>query len=225
MSNLYILFTKALLVGLVTGIVIAIPIGPSGIESVRWTMSRGFRQGIWVAVGSVITDTLDVVLINFGLLSWIETNKLLEALFWIVSGVVTFYIGYRAVKSGKEYDLDKEEKRLEGNKVTSHPVFTGFIISFTYPMTHFSWLTFSTTFIRYWRGLGSMPYLTFVASMLSGIFICLTCINLLAAKGRKIGNEKKSEKFSGMLAYGIAALGVSFFVFGLFRLGTVQHFV
>lgn len=225
MNGLYILFVKALVVGLTTGIVIAIPIGPSGIESVRWTMSRGFRQGIWVAVGSVIADTLDVVLINFGLLSWIETYKLLEALFWIISGIVTFYIGYRAVKSGRNYNLDKEEKLLEENKVTSHPVFTGFIISITYPMTHFSWLTFSTTFIRYWRSLGRMPYITFVVSMLSGIFICLTCINLLAAKGRKIGNGKRSEKFTGMLAYGIAALGVSFIIFGLFRLGTVQHFV
>ncbi|MDP4090633.1 MAG: LysE family transporter [Bacillota bacterium] len=222
MGGFYILVAEALIIGLVTGIAIAIPIGPSGLESVRWTMSKGFKHGIWVAVGSVIADAMDVVLINFGLLSWIETNKLLEALFWLLSGLVTFYIGFRAVKSGKKYDpekeLEKEEKLLENKKMTTHPVFTGFIIAITYPMTHFSWLTFSTTFIRYWRSLGRIPYITFVAAMLLGIFICLTGINFLAAKGRKIGNGKKSEKLTGLLAYLIAALGVGFILFGLYRL-------
>ncbi len=218
MSDFYILFIKALVIGLATGVVIAIPIGPAGIESVRWTMSKGFRHGIWVAVGSVAVDTVDVVLINFGLLSWIETNKLLEAIFWIISGIVTFYIGFRAVRSGRKYNLDEEEELLEKKKITMHPVFTGFIISITYPMTHFSWLTFSTTFIRYWRGLGVVPYVTFVAAMLSGILICLAFMNLLAAKGRKIGSGKKTEKFTGLLAYGIATLGIAFIFFGVYRL-------
>lgn len=218
MSDFYVLFIKALVIGLATGVVIAIPIGPAGIESVRWTMSKGFRHGIWVAIGSVAVDTVDVVLINFGLLSWIETNKLLEAIFWIISGIVTFYIGFRAVRSGRKYNLDEEEELLEKKKITMHPIFTGFIISITYPMTHFSWLTFSTTFIRYWRGQGIVPYVTFVAAMLSGILICLTFMNLLAAKGRKIGSGKKTEKFTGLLAYGIATLGIAFIFFGVYRL-------
>lgn len=218
MSDFYILFIKALVIGLATGVVIAIPIGPAGIESVRWTMSKGFRHGIWVAIGSVAVDTVDVVLINFGLLSWIETNKLLEAIFWIISGIVTFYIGFRAVRSGRKYNLDEEEELLEKKKITMHPIFTGFIISITYPMTHFSWLTFSTTFIRYWRGQGIVPYVTFVAAMLSGILICLTFMNLLAAKGRKIGSGKNTEKFTGLLAYGIATLGIAFIFFGVYRL-------
>jgi threonine/homoserine/homoserine lactone efflux protein len=218
MAETYILFIKALVIGLATGIIIAIPIGPAGIESVRWTITKGFRRGILVAMGSVMADVVDAVLINFGLLSWIETNKLLESLFWIVSGMVTFYIGFRAVKSGKSYDLGEEEKLLAKKGITAHPVFTGFIITLTYPMTHFSWLTFSTTFIRYWRNLGIIPYVTFVASMLSGILICLIGINYLASKGKKVIKVKETGKFTNLLAYGIALLGIGFFIFGLIKL-------
>ena len=218
MDEVYILFFKALFIGLATGILIAIPIGPAGIESVRWTITKGFRRGILVAVGSVMADFVDSVLINFGLLSWIETNKLLEAIFWVISGGITFWIGCRAVKSGKSYDLEKEEELLEKKGITSHPIFTGFIITLTYPMTHFSWLTFSTTFIRYWRSLGTVPYITFVASMLLGILTCLTGINYLASKGKKVIKVKKTGKFTNLLAYGIGLLGVGFFIFGLIKL-------
>ena len=218
MDEVYILFFKALFIGLATGVIIAIPIGPAGIESVRWTITKGFRRGILVAAGSVMADFVASVLINFGLLSWIETNKLLEAIFWIVSGGVTFCIGYRAVKSGKSYDLEKEEEFLEKKGITNHPVFTGFIITLTYPMTHFSWLTFSTTFIRYWRNLGMVPYITFVAAMLLGILTCLTGINYLASKGKKVIKVKETGKFTNLLAYGIALLGTGFFIFGLVKL-------
>ncbi|WP_163192363.1 LysE family transporter [Clostridium thermarum] len=218
MADSYILFIKALFIGLTTGIIISIPIGPAGIESVRWTITKGFRRGILVAMGSVMVDVLDAVLINFGLLSWIESNKLMEALFWMVSGIVTFFIGLRAVRSGKSYDLNEEEKLLEKKGITAHPVFTGFIITLTYPMTHFSWLTFSTTFIRYWRNLGVIPYVTFVSSMLAGILTGLTGINYLASKGRKVIKVRETGKFTNLLAHGIALLGVGFFIFGLIKL-------
>jgi threonine/homoserine/homoserine lactone efflux protein len=209
---------KAVLIGLGTGILIAIPIGPSGLESVRWTITKGFRRGIWVAVGSVIADTFDVLLINFGLLSWIQTNKLLEAIFWLLSGTITFYIGYRTLKKNKKQGPQEDD--TEGKVIKDHPVFTGFIINTTYPMTHFSWLAFSTTFIALWRGAGRIPYVTFLASLLTGIFICLFTLNFLVSKGKKVVKEKHSDKLGSFLAYAIAGLGVAFFVFGIYRLWT-----
>ncbi|MDT8715694.1 LysE family transporter [Clostridium sp. 19966] len=220
----YILLFRALIIGLVTGIIIAIPIGPSGIESVRWTISKGFKKGIWVAVGSVIADTFDVVLINFGLLNWIKTNKTLEIIFWIVSGAVTFFIGIRAIMESKK--VLKEPKETEvSDKVKSLPLFTGFIINITYPMTHLSWLAFSTTFIAVWRHISFGAYVTFVVSMLSGIMICLTMINILASKGKKVAKQSNSSKFADLLAYGIAILGIIFFTYGIFKLVTLRSYI
>jgi len=107
------LILKALFLGIAIGIVIAMPVGPAGFESIRWTITKGFRKGILVVIGALSVDALDAILINFGLLSWLEGNPCYKALFWILSGVVTFYIGYRDIKRGRRYNLDEEERYLE----------------------------------------------------------------------------------------------------------------
>lgn len=204
--------------GLFTGIVIAIPMGPAGFESVRWTMLKGLKQGLLVVAGILIADSIDVMLINFGLLELIHTNKLLEVFFWILSGGIIFFIGYRAVKSGKIKGSDIDEESLEKHEIKSRPMLTGFVINFSNPMTHFFWLTLSSTVIRVWRSTGRLPYFIFAVSMLSGMFLSLYCINYLASRGKKIGTPKLSSKVSTFMAYGISIIGTCFFMYGLYKL-------
>ena len=218
MNSLNILIIRAVYTGLFTGIVIAIPMGPAGIESVRWTLSKGFRQGVMVAAGSLIADAIDVMLINFGLLNLIQTNRLLEVFFWFLSGCIIFYIGFKAIRSGKKYDPEEEIELIEKKEVRSRPVFTGFIVNVSNPMTHFFWLTLSSTVIRVWRYAGTIPYLIFAICMLSGMFISLFSINFLASRGRKFTAPKISGKLTNLLSYGIAAIGIGFFSYGLYRL-------
>ena len=219
MDNSYILIIRAVYTGLITGIVIAIPMGPAGIESVRWTISKGFKYGLMIAAGSLIADAIDVMLINFGLLELIQTNKLLEVFFWMFSGVIIFYIGYKAIKNSKKKSEENEEESLVDKKEEKHrPVLTGFLINFSNPMTHFFWLTLSSTVIRVWRNTGKLTYFIFAVSMLTGMFISLFAINFLASKGKKVASPKLSGKFSVFLEYGIAAIGIGFFLYGAYVL-------
>ncbi len=221
MGNSYILIIRAVYTGLITGIVIAIPMGPAGIESVRWTISKGLKYGLMIAAGSLIADAIDVMLINFGLLELIQTNKLLEVFFWMLSGVIIFYIGYKAMKKSKKKLEENEEESLVDKKEEKHrPVLTGFIINFSNPMTHFFWLTLSSTVIRVWRNTGKLTYFIFAVSMLTGMFMSLFAINFLASKGRKVASPKLSGKFSIFLEYGIAAIGIGFFLYGAYVLYT-----
>lgn len=215
----YMLIIRALYTGLFTGIVIAIPMGPAGFESVRWTITKGFRQGVLVAAGSLIADTIDVMLINFGLLDLIETNKLLEIFFWEISGIIIFYIGYKALKHSKKHSEEIEgEESLIKEEIRSRPVFTGFIVNFSNPMTHFFWLTLSSTVIRVWRSYGRFTYFIFAVAMLSGMFISLFAINYLTTRGKKIAAPKVSGKFSALLGYVILAFGIGFFANGIYKL-------
>jgi len=213
-----ILILKALFLGIAIGIVIAMPVGPAGFESIRWTITKGFRKGILVVIGALSVDALDAILINFGLLSWLEGNPCYKALFWILSGVVTFYIGYRDIKRGRRYNLDEEERYLEKKGLLDHPYITGFVITFSYPMTHFAWLTFSTTFVGYWHDKGIITYGTFVASLILGMFITLTGINYLASKGKKKLKSNKTSKLGELLPYVIAVLGFVLLIYGLIQL-------
>lgn len=213
MRELTVLIIRACYTGLFTGIVIAIPMGPAGVESVRWTLSKGYKKGLRVAAGSLLADAIDVMLINFGLLSLIQTNRLLEIFFWFISGGVIFVIGYKEIKkkTGPADESQKDNPEEEDEK----PFLHGFIINVTNPMTHFFWLTLSSTVISVWRSAGSLPYFIFAVTMLAGMFVSLAGINYLASKGKKISPPKLSGKLSHMLAYGIAGFGVGFFVYGL----------
>lgn len=228
----YVLIIRAIYTGLFTGMAIAIPMGPAGFESVRWTVTKGFRNGILVAAGSLIADAIDVMLINFGLLELIETNKLLEIFFWEISGIIIFYIGYRALKSSKKsseaasskangeeaIDPTVENTLLKLESGHHKALFTGFIVNFSNPMTHFFWLTLSSTVIRIWRSYGRLVYFIFAVFMLCGMFASLWGINFLASKGKKISAPKVSGKTANLLVYVILAFGVAFFANGIYKL-------
>lgn len=221
MSINYILLVRAIYTGLFTGIAIAIPMGPAGFESVRWTISKGLKQGVGVAAGSLIADAIDVMLINFGLLELIETNKLLEIFFWEISGIIIFYIGYKAIKKCK-IDVGererKENSRIEEDMKKSKAVLTGFIVNISNPMTHFFWLTLSSTVIRIWRSYGRLVYFLFAVFMLCGMFLSLWIINYLASHGKKFAAPKVSGKLSDTLNYVILAFGIGFFGNGIYKL-------
>lgn len=217
MNNLYLLI-RALYIGLFTGIVIAIPMGPAGLESVRWTVTKGFKKGLLVAAGSLIADAADVMFINFGLLNLIETNKLVEVFFWMLSGSVIFYIGFKSAIVSRKSDPFHMETRHESQKIASRPLLTGFVINFTNPMTHFFWLTLSSTVIRVWKNTGGLTYFIFTVSMLAGMFLSLSGINYFASKGKKIKAPKLSGRLNLWLSYGISAIGVGFIIYGFYIL-------
>ncbi|MBL4936262.1 LysE family transporter [Clostridium sp. YIM B02515] len=219
MSISYILIIRSIYTGLFTGMVIAIPMGPAGFESVRWTMTKGLKKGVAVAAGSLIADAIDVMLINFGLLELIKTNKLLEVFFWEISAAVIFYIGYKALKNSKK-DSAEEEKQEDDEKknMDSRAVFTGFIVNFSNPMTHFFWLTLSSTVISIWRSYGKLVYFLFAVAMLCGMFLSLWGINILASKGKTISAPKVSGKAANLLIYVILAFGAGFFINGIYKL-------
>lgn len=218
MSIQYMLIIRALYTGLFTGIAIAIPMGPAGFESVRWTVTKGLKQGVLLAAGSLIADAIDVMLINFGLLELIETNKLLEVFFWEISGVIILYIGIKAIRKKKSAEKDEAAAAEEDRSRRSKALFTGFIVNFSNPMTHFFWLTLSSTVIRLWRTHGRLVYFIFSVAMLCGMFLSLFVINYLAAHGKKISAPKVSGKVESLLAYGISAFGVGFILNGFYKL-------
>jgi len=218
------LIIRALYLGLFTGIVVAIPIGPAGIESIRLTISKGLKQGVLVVVGSLIADAIDVMLINFGILDLIEKSRLLEVLFWLISGITIFYIGYRTARNNSVFDPEKNEEFIEHRTIRSHELLTGFLICVSNPMTHFFWLTLSSTVLRVWRSAGKLPYFVFTVSMLSGMFLTLCTLNYLAHKGLKIKTPKVSGRLNKLLSYGIAVVGAGFFLFGVYKLYALLTF-
>ena len=120
---------KAIFIGLSTGLVLALPLGPAGLESVKRTISKGYKEGILVALGAISVDALDIILINFGIFNLLNASKRLESLFWIICGIILAFIGYKSVKGTKKGGDGFKPKVVKSGKFSSMPYVTGFLIT------------------------------------------------------------------------------------------------
>ncbi len=211
------LIIRAIYIGLITGYLLALPTGPAGLESIRWTLNHGFRKGITVALGALSADVLDIVLINHGLLELIRLHYLLEVAFWLLFGIIVLVIGLgemRKMRLHEESDLLKPHPKKDKKQ---RAYLTGFLMTFSYPGTHFFWLTLGSTLFQVWRPSGLPVYYTFTVSLMVGMLLALITLNWLASKGKRFAAPKISVKITRLFPYGISLLGIGFIITGLVR--------
>lgn len=214
--NLFFYVLKAIVYGIFTGLGISIPLGPAGIESIRRTITNGFREGFTVALGALCADVSYLILINKGLYSLLSGNKNTECFFWIVSGFILAFIGFKSYKHPIDNKLSKS-KNLN-KSILSMPFVSGFLITFTNPLTPSLWLTLSGTVLRAWYYRSTLLYYIFTISIIAGMVIWFAVLNYLALKGMnflKTSNSHMTKKIVGII---ILVIGLSFIVFGLIKL-------
>lgn len=202
---------KAIISGFSTGFAAAIPLGPSGIESIKRSLSHGFKQGFKVSVGAILADYFYVLLINLGLSAVLNTSKLAECLFWVISGFIL--IIFNKFSNRKKHPfLD----RLRNNRYSG--MLSGFLITFFNPMTPALWIALSGTIMSVWRSNGLYFYLTALFSMIAGALIWFALLNILASRGIKILKEDAPQKTSYLMKYIMLALGIGFIIYGILKL-------
>lgn len=207
---------KAIIFGFATGLVISVPLGPAGIESVKRTISLGYRMGFVVSLGAISADLAYLLLINAGLSNLLAANKRTEALFWIVAGIILTIIGYFSYKNKKDH-RNSGLNFFKNSSLGSMPFLTGFLITFTNPMTPSLWLTLSGTVIRAWYYVDLFSYYTFIFSILVGMITWFALLNYFALKGKQI-LKPSSNKVSFLFEYINLIIGIGFIIFGLFKL-------
>lgn len=207
---------KALFLGLATGFIVSIPLGPAGIESVKRTVAKGYKQGFIVSLGAIGADLTYLMLINAGLSNILAANKKTEALFWIVAGIVLSLIGYISIR-GHKHNTNKS-KLFRLNNLNSMPFLAGFMITFSNPMTPSLWLTMSGTVIRAWYYVSKLAYYLFILSIILGMIAWFALLNYLALKGTKILKPTHFNKTSKLLNIAILTIGIGFIIFGVINL-------
>ena len=209
---------KAIFLGLTTGFVVALPLGPAGIESVKRTMSNSLKEGFIVSLGAVAADMAYLLIINCGLSNILSKNNTTEAFFWIISGLILCFISYKSLNRNKSIPVDSQNKYDQlFSKLSSAPFLAGFAITFTNPMTPSLWITLSGTVIKAWQ-FNTLYYYTFISSILLGMIGWFLLLNYLAFKGMKTLTPSTSNKTSQFLMLIISVVGVIFVIFGLVKL-------
>lgn len=221
MNNL-ILLLKAISVGLITGIILGIPLGPAVIESINRTVSINLRAGMEVAIGAVFADLTYILLINLGFKNLFYKNKYTESLFWIIAGLVLIIIAlFSYKKTKKTTSIEKNNKcnkSYKKNKLLNTGFLRGYLITLTNPLTPTLWITLSGTLFMDWYKFGRLYYITFIACILLGMLFWFSMLNLLAYKGLKVLKQKNEGNILSLfLNIIILIIGVGFVVWGLIK--------
>ncbi|WP_321993482.1 LysE family translocator [Clostridium butyricum] len=212
---MFSLFTicKAIFIGFLTGFTASIPLGPSGLESVNRSMSKGFREGFKVSLGAVSADLLYIVIINLGLFTLLSKHRNFQSIFWIVSGVILILFNRLSFTDSKK----KTDSKNLLNKYTSNGFVTGFLITFVNPTTPSLWIALSTTVLSVWRYHGRIYFLTSVSSMMIGSITWFCLLNILVSKGVRKLKSDYTKTTSKLLNYFLMILGISFIILGIFK--------
>lgn len=208
---------KASLSGIFTGILLSIPIGPAGFEAVKRTISKGYKEGFLVSLGAVSADTLDIILINFGIFNLLDSSSKSQGVFWIISGVILSIMGFMSIKKDK-MGKESHEINLKSSNLKSMPYISGFLIVLSNPMNHSLWITMSGTVMRLWQESSTAAYYTFIISLIVGMIAWFALLNLLALKGNKKISLDSSQWISKALMWCILIFGIGFIFYGLYRL-------
>lgn len=204
---------KAICIGFLTGFTASIPLGPSGLESVNRSMSKGFKEGFKVSLGAVTADLSYIVIINLGLFTILSRHRHFQSIFWILSGIILI------IFNRLSYNDNPQENRSKNflNKYTSSGFVTGFLITFINPTTPSLWIALSTTVLSVWRYHGRIYFLTSVSSMMIGSITWFCLLNVLVSKGVKKIKADYTQKTSKLLNYFLILLGISFIILGIIK--------
>lgn len=204
---------KAIFIGFLTGFTASIPLGPSGLESVNRSMSKGFKEGFKVSLGAISADLLYIVIINLGLFTLLSKHRNFQSIFWIVSGIILIIFNRLSFIDTKK----KTDSKNILNKYTSNGFVTGFLITFVNPTTPSLWIALSTTVFNVWRYHGRIYFLISISSMMIGSITWFCLLNILVSKGVRKLKPNYTNKTSKLLNYFLMILGISFIVLGIFK--------
>ncbi len=124
--------------GVVSGLVLALLIGPVFFTIIQTSIERGFRSGIFVAVGVSLSDAVYIVISYLGLATFLDNESSKSYLAYgggIVLLIFGFYYLFVKSRSLSNFDPEKIDYRSPLKLIGK-----GFIINGLSPMVLFFWL-------------------------------------------------------------------------------------
>jgi threonine/homoserine/homoserine lactone efflux protein len=178
-------------VGLFSGILISIPVGPVNLTIVNEGARRGFLYAALVSLGAVTMEVAYCLIAFTGFASFFQTG-LVKAAMELVSFVFLLFLGFkflvaRTVEAPTHLTkaTDRLEARIE-ERLDPHSAFMiGFVQVLANPGVLLFWIVLAANFIsRGWVGPGLLDRLGCVAGVTIGVGSWFLGLAWIAARGR-----------------------------------------
>jgi L-lysine exporter family protein LysE/ArgO len=202
----------SLLQNILLGLTLAAPIGPVNLEIIKRGLNSGFKQAFFAGTGAMCADATYLILIFFGLISFL--NIVFMKIFLGMAG--SFILIYLGVRSSSDFFSTTDQHKKSNNEPTNRRLFhssfiTGYVLAISSPMT-----------IVWWTGVfgALLAAQTITHTNISAFFSCLSIllgcflwVFFLAAAlhwGKKIINEKIIRRISLFAGIFLIGFGIYF---------------
>lgn len=174
---------SAAILGVVSGFVVSIPVGPINLAIVNGGAKRGFWWGLLIGLGGLCMD-LVYCGVAFAGFSGLFTSPFLRATIELLSFLALVYLGFKYLETT---GLPATTKGVEIAEHTLHPhtaFMVGFVLVLGNPAVLLFWITLSASFLSHqwiedtWASKGAC-----VAGMGAGIFAWFALLSYLVSLG------------------------------------------
>jgi threonine/homoserine/homoserine lactone efflux protein len=202
-----ILEKYTLVQNILLGLSLAAPIGPVNLEIIKRGLNSGFKQAFLTGAGAMCADTTYLILIFFGLTSFLNF-AFMKIFLGIAGSIILIYLG---VMSAKEFFSKADATENKPHRLFKTSFVTGYVLAISSPMT-----------IVWWTGVfgALLAAQTHTQTTISAFFSCLSILlgcflwvfSLAAALhwGKKIINEKITRFISFFAGLFLILFGIYF---------------
>ncbi|MEM9933907.1 MAG: LysE family transporter [Bacteroidota bacterium] len=201
--------------GLVIGLAFIVFIGPVFFTLLHTSLQFGFKYGLAVAFGIVLSDLLAVSMCALGAAAFLQNPQNQT---WIAMGGAIFLIGL-----GLKYIFDpryKPKSKIEVKEMSYLKfVMKGFLVNFLNPFVFLVWIGITgMASAKYGLGEGFIIYL---AGTLSGIFLTDTLKALFADKIKDFFKPQSLIWVFRVIGLGLIGFGIRLLFLGILSIPIV----
>jgi len=202
-----ILEKYTLVQNILLGLSLAAPIGPVNLEIIKRGLNSGFKQAFFTGAGAMCADTTYLILIFFGLTSFL--NFVFIKIFLGIAG--SFILIYLGVVSAKEYFRKADATENKPHRFFKTSFVTGYVLAISSPMTIIWWTgVFGALLSAQTHTQTNISTFFSCLSILLGCFLWVFSLSTALHWGKKIINEKITRLISLFAGCFLIVFGIYF---------------
>lgn len=194
-----------LLQNILLGLSLAAPIGPVNLEIIKRGLHSGFKQAILTGAGAMCADATYLVLIFFGLTSFLNF-AFMKFLLGVGGSLILIYLGGVGVKEYFKTNTAEKKRRNFSSSFT-----TGYALAISSPMTIVWWTgVFGALLVSQTHTQTTIYAFFSCLSILLGCFLWVFFLSAALHWGKKIISEKLTRLISLFAGCFLIVFGIYF---------------
>jgi threonine/homoserine/homoserine lactone efflux protein len=181
---------EVILFGIVTGVVISVPIGPANLELIKKGLTCGYVSAFKIGFGTALSDSLLSVLVYMGIVPLLLKNYLIHTILYLSGGIILIVLGafsmYQTFTLEDPLSVPEEQSEWAHRYNNMDPILLGFFINITNPMVIGFWIMFvANTINSGYLGKSFLQLFLFSSSVLVGSSIWFGTLAAIVCWGKK----------------------------------------